>query len=210
MTIKPQNEYRYQDINLIATYEELMRVPQDQKVTYYFGDYGSHFFEHGITDAQAAHAYGKALSAINMTEDEFAARHGDFIYRGDIINEMWDCQLAKDLLAEEKVWFVPTRPDDDGKVRLKTGTVKSIDTERKTCKINSDSSTMDAVPLHYVLGRWNEDIVKPHYGHSHLEPFYHENLLMIDYYMSEVTDEWKQNNAAGQDQEISPAPVQTM
>lgn len=210
MKYKPQDEYKHKDIGLIATYEELMRVPEDQKVTYYFGDYGGQFFKYGVTDEQVAHAYEKALSAIGMTEDEFTSQHSDFVYRGDIIRKMWDCQLAKDLITGEKVWLIPNRPDDAGSVQLQTGTVESIDTDRKICNINTGTSTMEGIPLHYVLGRWNEDIVKVHYGQSKLEPFYYENLLMIDYYMDEVSKEWTQKTEAEQDQMTDSAPVQTM
>lgn len=210
MSIKTVNEYRHQDIALIATYEDMMHIPQDQRVTYYFGDYGGHFFKYGVTDEQAHHAYEKALSAIEMTPNEFTRRHGDFVYRGEIIGGMWDCLLAKSLQAGERVWFVPTQPDADGAFRLHTGTVESVDAEKKTCSIRMDTSAMDDVPLHYVLGRWNEDISQKHYGHRNLEPFYFENPSMCDHYLYEVSERWKQETGQMHKPESAPDPAQSM
>ena len=35
---------------LIATYEELYRIPESERVTCYIGDYGGHFFRHGAAE----------------------------------------------------------------------------------------------------------------------------------------------------------------
>ena len=210
MTYKSKNEYTHQDINLIATYEELMHVPHDQKVTYYFGDYGSHFFERGVTDEQIHDTYEKALAAIEMTEDEFTSRHDEFFYRGDIIQTMWDRQLAKILQAGEKVWFVPTELDASGTARLQYGTVESVDAETETCTIRSGATTTEGVPLHYILGRWNEDITGTHYGQSKVEPFFYENLSMYYHYRYEVGEQWRPVQPQDPMPKDDPAPSQAM
>jgi hypothetical protein len=50
--------------NLAATYEELFNIPDDRRVTYYFGDAGSHYLKHGVSEDKAVEIYGKGLEAI--------------------------------------------------------------------------------------------------------------------------------------------------
>ncbi len=53
---------------------------------------------------------------------------------------------------------------DRGDFAFRGGIVESVDTWKKTCSVHSDFFTMDDVPLHYVLGRYNPDICEKHYG----------------------------------------------
>lgn len=87
--------YEKYSADLIATYEELLAVPYEDKVTDYFGYYGLHHFRHGVSSEQIEPVYEKALAAMEMTEEEF--RQADYLYRGDIISRMRDCLLAKEL-----------------------------------------------------------------------------------------------------------------
>lgn len=189
--IRKKEEYTFQDIGLIATYEELLRVPQEQRVTYYFGDYGSHFFKYSVTDEQIQPIYEKALAAIEMSEEDFTDRHMDFVYRGETVSRMWDCLLAKELYPGEKVWFVPVVPDTDGAFALRTGTVVSVDSQMKVCTVNTESMVMEGVPLHFVIGKWDEAISREHYGQIHMEPFFVENSSMTDHYLYEMELSWK-------------------
>lgn len=206
---RKSNEYKYQDIALIATYEELLRVPQDQRVTYYFGDYGSHFFKYGVTDEQIQPVYEKALAAIEMTEEDFTDRHMDYLYRGETISRMWDCLLAKELNPGEKVWLVPLVPNEQGNFALCTGVVVDVNSQKKTCTVSTDSMTMDDVPLHFVLGKWGETVLGKHYGLNHMEPFFVENPSMADHYLYEIELSWKakMNTEPAQD---DTAPVLSM
>ena len=77
---------------LIATYEELFRVPVEKRVTYYYGDYGGHFFKYGTAEGTALAAYDKALAAIRMDSDSFQQTK-EFTHRGGIIARMWSCML---------------------------------------------------------------------------------------------------------------------
>ena len=53
----------FKTASLIATYEELLQVPEAERITHYFGDYGGHFFNDGVADSQIDAAYEKALAA---------------------------------------------------------------------------------------------------------------------------------------------------
>lgn len=70
--------------DLAATYEEQFAVPESQRLTCYFGDYGQHFLRSGVTEGQLRSLCQEALSAMGLTEEEFLARSDEFTYRENI------------------------------------------------------------------------------------------------------------------------------
>lgn len=91
----PETPLSHRAVSLIATYEEMYRVPEARRVTYYFGDYGGHFLKYGTAEAAALTAYDKALAAIQMDDGAFR-QAAEFNYRGGIIARMWRCMLGED------------------------------------------------------------------------------------------------------------------
>ena len=87
--------FNYKTSDLIATYEELFHISPEERVTYYYGDYGGHFFKYGTAEESICAAYEKALAAIQMDSDTFQ-QSKDFIYRGGIIARMQSCTLGPD------------------------------------------------------------------------------------------------------------------
>lgn len=77
----------YKTAELVATYEELFQVPDEERITYYFGDLGGHFFNHGVTAEQKKAAYEKALAVLELDSDTFQQANA-FIHRGGIIDRM--------------------------------------------------------------------------------------------------------------------------
>ena len=77
----------YKTAELVATYEELFQVPDEERLTYYFGDLGGHFFNHGVTAEQKKAAYEKALAVLELDSDTFQQANA-FIHRGGIIDRM--------------------------------------------------------------------------------------------------------------------------
>lgn len=78
----------FQVSDLVAAYEELFNVPQQECVTEWFGDYGMDVFKlegNGVSPVQIQAAYEKALGVIGMTSDEFLSRKGDFIGKEKIV-----------------------------------------------------------------------------------------------------------------------------
>lgn len=76
-----------------------------------------------------------------MTEDEFNARHSQFVYRGEIIGRMRDCLLPSVLKTGEEYLFVATEPyGGDGDFALRGGILLGVDTDRKTCTMRGDFS----------------------------------------------------------------------
>ncbi len=75
-------------VDLAATYEELYAIPESQRLTFYFGDYGQHFILPGVTDEQLQAVCQKALEVMGLTEEEFLAREKEFMYRKNIITAL--------------------------------------------------------------------------------------------------------------------------
>ncbi len=180
-------------IYLIATYEELCNIPQEQRITHYYGDCGEHFFNRGVTEEDVSAAYHKALDVIEMDDIEFQEPGNGFMYRGEVIARMRDCLLQKELKLGDQVLFVATQPyGGPGDFAFRGGIVESVDTWKKTCSVRSDFFTMDDVPLHYVLGRYNPDIHEKHYGKECVEPLFGEHEALAQQYLREVEEDWNE------------------
>ena len=63
--------YTCSEINLMATYEEIYRVPVEQQVTQWCGDMHVHELRLGVKPDDVKHVLEKALSVIKMTREEF-------------------------------------------------------------------------------------------------------------------------------------------
>ncbi len=74
--------------DLAATYEELFSVPEDQRLTCHFGDYGQHFLRPDVTEEQLQAVCQKALNFMGLTEEEFLVREQEFMYRNNILTAM--------------------------------------------------------------------------------------------------------------------------
>ena len=84
---------------------------------------------------------------------------------------MRDCLLAKELTAGDKVLFVATEPyGGPGDFDLRGGVIESVDEKDKTCSVRGTFFTMEKVPLHYVLGRYNPAVGEEHYGSAASSP----------------------------------------
>ena len=76
------------NVDLIATYEELYGISEDECITEYFADYGGFVTKMGIDDTDIRPVLDKALEAIGLTSEELQSREREFMYRGNIRAEM--------------------------------------------------------------------------------------------------------------------------
>ena len=178
---------------LVATYEELTNVPVSEHTTAYFGDLSIHHFRHGMTEEQVRPVYEKALALLQMSEDEFLNNKDLSSYRWEMIARMRDNMLVDELKTGEEVLFVNSEPiAGEDEFGYKSGYVMSIDKENKTCSINGTYFSMENVPLHNVLGRWNQNLNERHYGIEHIEPLFGENPSVAQYYIHKSKMAWEQ------------------
>ena len=189
----------FKTVSLIATYEELLQVPAEECITHYFGDYGGHFFNDGVSISQISDAYEKALAIIGL--DSYAFQNDNvYLYRGEIIGRMRDCLLAEALKTGTQVLFVATEPysgSDD--FCLRGGTIQVIDRDHLTCSVRGEFFTMEDIPLHYVLGRYDKNEPGTHYGFQCVKPLYGEHPALADHYLREVKSNWNSFRSAEQE-----------
>ena len=192
----------FKTAGLIATYEELLQVSEAERITHYFGDYGGHFFNDGVADSQIDAAYEKALKVMGMDSDTF---QGDsaYLYRGEIIGRMRDRLLSETLETGTQVLFVATEPyGGPGDFCLRGGVIQGIDHDRLTCSVRGSFFTMEDVPLHYVLGRYDRNAPRTHYGYQYVEPLFGEHPALADHYLREVAAQY--NALRSGEQEAAP------
>ena len=193
----------FKTASLIATYEELLQVPEAERITHYFGDYGGHFFNDGVADSKIDAAYEKALKVMGMDSDTF---QGDsaYLYRGEIISRMRDRLLSETLETGTQVLFVATEPyGGSGDFCLRGGVIQGIDHNRLTCSVRGSFFTMEDVPLHYVLGRYDKNAPGIHYGFQCVEPLFGEHPALADHYLREVEAQY--NALRSGEQEATPS-----
>lgn len=194
--------HSFKTASLIATYEELLQVSEAERITHYFGDYGGHFFNDGVADSQIDAAYEKALKVMGMDSDTF---QGDsaYLYRGEIIGRMRDRLLSETLETGTQVLFVATEPyGGPGDFCLRGGVIQGIDHDRLTCSVRGSFFTMEDVPLHYVLGRYDRNAPRTHYGYQYVEPLFGEHPALADHYLREVAAQY--NALRSGEQEAAP------
>ena len=194
--------HSFKTASLIATYEELLQVSEAERITHYFGDYGGHFFNDGVADSQIDAAYEKALKVMGMDSDTF---QGDsaYLYRGEIIGRMRDRLLSETLETGTQVLFVATEPyGGPGDFCLRGGVIQVIDHDRLTCSVRGSFFTMEDVPLHYVLGRYDRNAPRTHYGYQYVEPLFGEHPALADHYLREVAAQY--NALRSGEQEAAP------
>jgi len=196
--VKKESIDLYKTIHLIATYEEIFNIPSGQCITHYFGDYGGHFLNRGVTEDQMREAYDKALAVMEMDSAAYQSNES-FIYRGEVRSHMRSCLLAKELKPDEQILFVtpePTCGPDD--FYYKGGTIAAIDTENKTCTVRCYPPEDLEVPFRYVLARHNPDVAEKHFGLKHAEPLFGMDDSTADHFLQEARERWNTKQEAGQ------------
>jgi len=74
------------DAELIATYEEVYKIPEENKVTSWWGDMHLYEFKYEAEPEKIAEAFEKSLKAVGMTKAEFNDYR--YTYRQSLINKM--------------------------------------------------------------------------------------------------------------------------
>lgn len=179
-------------VNLIATYEELLKIPKEDRLTAYFESHCGHFFRSGVTESQVKPAYEKALATIDMTDADYQEGSNPYVDRGMVIRRMRDCLLAGELKMGEYVLMINTEPyGGPGDFSFRGGMVKGIDPEHKTCTIEGDFFDMADVPLHYILGRHNPSVQELHFGKTEVEVLFGETEPMALKDLQEAEEKWE-------------------
>ena len=81
-------KFTYEEVKLIATYEELYKVPEDEKITQWWGDMHMYEFKYKTQPEKAKEILERSLKAVKITRDELADFH--HIERSKLIEKMKD------------------------------------------------------------------------------------------------------------------------
>lgn len=75
----------YKVCDLIATYEEFF-VPQEEHISYWYGDYGIHVIKNGTSDKKINEVKDKALEVLRLSEESFL-RNPEYSSRFNIVRD---------------------------------------------------------------------------------------------------------------------------
>lgn len=185
-------------VNLISAYEELHQVPDEERITHLAPGAFGYCLDPDVPDERLHAVYQRALSALELKGDEIQ-EDGNFTSRDEIISHMRDCLLAKELTVGERVLFVATEPyGGPGDFALRGGVIENVDEQEKTCSVRGTFFTMEKVPLHYVLGRYNPEVGEEHYGFRGIVPYFYEDKELAEHYLHEAEVTWDAESEQGQ------------
>lgn len=85
--MKVGNEnYTYEEVDLMAVYEKLLDIPSAERVTGWWGDLAMYELEHNVESEKVRKRLEESLKAINMTREEFAGFR--YSYRPHLIDKI--------------------------------------------------------------------------------------------------------------------------
>lgn len=95
----------YKVCDLIATYEEFF-VPQEEHISYWYGDYGIHVIKNGTSDKKINEVKNKALEVLGLSEESFL-RNPEYSSRFNIVRDFVekDPSLEPKLAENEKEYL---------------------------------------------------------------------------------------------------------
>ena len=177
-------------VNLLSAYEELQQIPDEERITRLAPGAFGYCLDPNVPDERLHTAYQQALSALELESDEIQEAES-FTSRDEVISRMRDCLLAKELTAGERVLFVATEPyGGPSDFALRGGVIEHVDEKNKTCSVRGTFFTMENVPLHYVLGRYNPTVGEEHYGFRGVVPYFSEDKELAEHYLREAEMMW--------------------
>jgi len=187
-------------INLIASYENLLPVQARNRITHYWGEYGGYVKKHGITDGHLRLVCAEALQAVNMSSEAYHDRK--FVYRDEVEAYMRGCMLARILVPEDDVVFVPPAPTGPyGEWQYEAGRVIEMDAVNKTCVVSFGGGEV-TIPFRYVLARFRDNGFDGNaFGFEHAEPIFGLTESWAERFMWEAKQEYEKQRL---DEEVAP------
>ena len=178
----------YNEEQLVSAYKTAAAIPEAEWLTDLNGQCKPEVSPACINAAAQA-----ALTATKRPQDWDA-----------MVDRVRDCLLANELAVGETVLFVATEPyGGPGDFCLRGGVVQDIDHDRLTCSVRGSFFTMEDVPLHYVLGRYDKNAPGIHYGFQCVEPLFGEHPALADHYLREVEAQYNAHRSG--EQEATPS-----
>ena len=123
-------------IELLATYEDLKKIPQDERVSAYFGDYGMHYLVNDVNIDKAIKLRDEALKAMGMTHEEYLSDK-QFMYRQNIRLKMREGMMADKVKEKDTIVFVSPKPvKGTDIVKILKGEIEAVNADTKMCAVD--------------------------------------------------------------------------
>ena len=180
-------------IELIATYEDLKKIPLDERVSAYFGDYGMHYLVNDVDIDKAIKLRDEALIAMGMTHEEYLSDK-QFMYRQNIRLKMREGMMADKIKEKDTIVFVnPQAVQGTDIVKILKGDIEGVNAETKMCAVNFKGYKI-VVPFRNILGIQNDIEQDRHFGFDNCEPLLDARESDADTLVKETREEVRENN----------------
>lgn len=180
-------------IELIATYEDLKKIPLDERVSAYFGDYGMHYLVNDVDIDKAIKLRDEALIAMGMTHEEYLSDK-QFMYRQNIRLKMREGMMADKIKEKDTIVFVnPQAVQGTDIVKILNGNIESVNVETKMCAVDIEGYKI-IVPFRNILGIQNDIEQDRHFGFDNCEPLLDARESDADTLVKETREEVRENN----------------
>lgn len=168
-TVKPAVGFLPNVVELIATYEDLKNVSQQERLTAYFGDYGMHYMVNDFELETVRNMRDEALRFMGITPEEFNCSD-EFWCRQNIRLRMREGMMADKIQVGDEILFVNAEPlAGPNDFRKVGGRILSVDADAKTCMVQTQMPKT-SVPFRNILAKYNEQLPERHFGFEHCEP----------------------------------------
>ena len=180
-------------IELIATYEDLKKIPLDERVSAYFGDYGMHYLVNDVDIDKAIKLRDEALIAMGMTHEEYLSDK-QFMYRQNIRLKMREGMMADKIKEKDTIVFVnPQAVQGTDIEKILKGDIEGVNAETKMCAVNFKGYKI-VVPFINILGIQNDIEQDRHFGFDNCEPLLDARESDADTLVKETREEVRENN----------------
>ena len=180
-------------IELIATYEDLKKIPLDERVSAYFGDYGMHYLVNDVDIDKAIKLRDEALIAMGMTHEEYLSDK-QFMYRQNIRLKMREGMMADKIKEKDTIVFVnPQAVQGTDIEKILKGDIEGVNAETKMCAVNFKGYKI-VVPFRNILGIQNDIEQDRHFGFDNCEPLLDARESDADTLVKETREEVRENN----------------
>ena len=188
-------------IELLATYEDLKNIPQDERVTAYFGDYGMHYLVNNVDIDKAIKLRDEALKAMGMTHEEYLSDK-QFMYRQNIRLKMREGMMADKVKEKDTIVFVSHKSvKGTDIVKILKGEIETVNADTKMCAVDFERYKI-VVPFRNILGVVNDSVQDRHFGFDNCEPLLDARESDANTLVKETREELQKNNMLAEEFEL--------
>ena len=196
---KPDMGYKKEFAMLTAVYENLTEVPDEERCTAYFNDFGEYLFRQNQSTDKVNAVVEKALKSIEMSMSEFIDKV-NFMNCQLIRLKMRENMMAQKIAVGDTILFVSEKPEYDPDTFEFIGArITSIDAEQKKCYVEAEFLHTD-VSFRYIIGKHNMEADYEIYGNENCEMLLGVNINDAQMLLAEsMTRYYEQDNELDED-----------